>query len=63
MCETALHLALSLAPGPGPVAGVLETGSERFEFTGWIELTALIEARREAEHSPARGPAPPESRS
>jgi hypothetical protein len=46
MCETTVNLALSLAPGPGPVAGVLDTGSEQLEFTGWIELTALIEDRR-----------------
>ena len=70
-----MTLTLSLDPGPGPIAGVLATDSERVEFTGWIELAALIEAQRgegplrpaaagftESDSSPAAPPkAPPAS--
>lgn len=44
---------------PGPISGTLTVEDETVEFSGWIELVALIEARRatgaDAPESPGPG--------
>jgi hypothetical protein len=51
---TELHLRIEV--GSDPISGsVDEAGQESSQFTGWIELVALIESAREA---PWAGSAP-----
>jgi hypothetical protein len=49
MAPERIHVALELDPGADPIAGVLRPpAGEPQPFTGWLELTQLLEAIRAA---------------
>jgi len=52
----AVTISLRLDPGPDPIAGALSSEGETIDFSGWIQLAALIEASRRAGGSPAEPP-------
>lgn len=61
-------LSIRLDAGSGPISGLLVSGGERREFSGWIQLVGLIECLRVAggpvpdlSGPPEAAPGPPEA--
>jgi hypothetical protein len=52
MRRATAHLELAIEVDSDPISGLVSNGSERSRpFSGWIELTAVIEAARRSHRS------------